>query len=129
MEKGNLSKMDIGGALRPVGWGMNTWILYCELRGCTITDMGEQLQRIGTGGGSGSEIRDLIWAALKSGARKEKQDVEFDNWDVGDWLDDISTEALTEFLTSMTESMQERIPSDNGATKKKKVPVKYPSGT
>ena len=112
--------MDIGGKSRPVWFGMNAWIDYCKLHDITITEMGDELQRIGQGGGTGAEIRDLVWAVLKCGALKEKQPFDHSPEDVGFWLDEVSSDELAGFFMSLTDSMQSKIPKENGTPAKKK---------
>ena len=115
--------MKILGEDRPINFGMNCWIEYCELRSVSVTEMGEDLQRIGDGGGSGREIRDLLWAALKDGARKAKQPFEFDNFDIGDGMDELSQDELGKFFVEMTESMQSKVKQNGGTVTKKKKAV------
>ena len=112
--------MKIGNEERPVAFGMNAYILYCELRECSITDMSEDFKRIGEGKGTGSEIRDVLWASLKDGARKAGQNFGFSNYDVGDWMDDLDQKELAKFFTNLADSMAERIPAEKDPAPKKK---------
>lgn len=112
--------MKIGGHDRPIHFGMNCWIEYCELRDISVTQMGEDLQRIGDGGGSGAEMRDLIWASLKDGARKAKEPFEVNNYDVGDWMDDIEQDELAAFFSQMAQSMENKVKQNGAATASKK---------
>lgn len=111
--------MNIGEKDRPVYFGMNAWVEYCTLRGITITQMGEELQRVSEGG-TGAEIRDLIWSALKCGALKNQQEFEYTNYDVGFWMDDIEQDELTNFFIELNKSMVSKLPSSNSKPVKKK---------
>ena len=97
----------------------NTYILCCEWRGTSFTELQEHCAVIAENGGSGAEIRDFVWAALKAGARKAKKPFEFDNFDVGDWMDDLTADELTEFFNEVSDSMESKMPSENGGGKKK----------
>lgn len=105
--------MKIGGKERPIKIGLNQSIEYCELRGISITQMNDDLARLANG--SGSEMRDYLWSALKDGARVSKTDFSHSNLDVGDWLEDVSQEELSKFIGDITGSMPK------GTGKKKEV--------
>lgn len=106
--------MKIGNKERSVKFGLNQSILYCELRGISITQMNADFSRL-VAGGNGSEIRDLIWSALKDGARFNKEEFDHDNFDVGDWMETIEEGELAKFLDELVESM----PKSKKVTKKK----------
>ena len=109
--------MNIGGEDRPVKFGMNTWIEYCELRGISITKLGEDLDVISKGGGSGSEIRDLIWSSLVSGAKSKRINFDYTNYDVGDWMDDIKQTELANFFSDIGKSVDSKITPPAGKKK------------
>jgi hypothetical protein len=50
-------------------------------------------------------FRDIIWSALKEGARQDKVPFEFDNFDVGDWLQDVEASEINDAIKSLVESM------------------------
>lgn len=93
--------MYIGGKQRPIKVGVNQGIIYCELREITINDMYKDLNIIATNQGTGSEIRDLLYSVLKDGARVEKQEFDHTNYEVGDWLETITEEAMAEFMEAL----------------------------
>lgn len=95
--------MNIGGKDRPIKIGVNQSILYCELRGISISEMNNDLTKLAYG--SGSQMRDYIWSALKDGARVAKIEFLQSNLDVGDWLEDIEQDELTNFIDELTGSM------------------------
>lgn len=97
--------MNIGGENRPVKFGINQSILFCQLRGITINMMDATIQRIVKNEVDGSEIRDLLYSALKDGARKEKKPFEFTPEDVGDWMEDVNQDELQEFFVGLSDSM------------------------
>lgn len=104
--------MNIGGKERPLKFGFNQSVFYCEQRGITITQMNKELTKISTDMGV---FRDTIWSALKEGARQAKEPFEFDAFDVGDWLEKIEAEEATRAIKDLTESM----PRTKAVNKKK----------
>lgn len=85
------SQIEIGGKVRSLKFGTNATALFCELH------------KIGLGGFATlfsaenltpAHYRDLIYCALVSGARKNKEAVDFSPEDVGDWIDDLTEAQL-----------------------------------
>jgi len=64
------------------------------------------------------DIRDLVWSALKDGARQAGEPFEFDNLTVGDWMDENPAKIIAETLTELVGSLP--TPTENGAKKKVK---------
>jgi hypothetical protein len=66
----------------------------------------------------GSIIRDLLWSALKDGARREKIDFPYDKYDVGDMMED--KKVIDAFVKVMSESYADNpIPNDESIGEKK----------
>jgi len=97
--------MKVGGKERKVKFGLNQSILYCELRKINITKMNEEYNSLSTGDFNGSEFRDLLWSALKDGARINKEAFEDDNLTVGDWLEELTSEDIVSLMGELTGSM------------------------
>ena len=95
--------MKIGGKERKIKCGMNQSILYCELSDISITQMNKEFVNLTTS--NGSEIRDLVWSALKDGARIKKEAFEYTNFDVGDWMEDLNEKDLEDFIKDMTDTL------------------------
>ena len=113
--------MKIGGKDRPIKFGVNQSIEYCELRKCSITQMNKDITNLGNGNGDLSVMRDFIWSALKEGARRKGEDFKYTTYDVGDWLEDFSETEMTEFFEELVASMPKVEEKDMG---KKKAPAK-----
>lgn len=95
------TSFNIGGKRRPFKWGTNSSIMYCEKRGETLADFQaffdvDKMKRLQM---TGSEFRDILWAGLYAGAKTDGLEIEFDDWNVGDWIDKLSQEALGEIYT------------------------------
>ncbi len=106
--------MKIKGIDYKVNFGLNQSILYCELRDIDITQMNDELSNLA--GGSGSAMRDLIWSALKDGARKAGTAFPHDNMWVGDMLQELDEGAMTSFVEDMVATLPK--PEKNPSKKK-----------
>ena len=82
----------LGGQERPLKFGTNATFLFCQKRGIKLSEFSTIFapDKLAANEIDGSEIRDLIWAGLVAGAKSQKLEVDFDEWDVGDWLDEMS---------------------------------------
>jgi hypothetical protein len=100
----------LGGKSRPVKFGTNQTILFCHLRGCTLKDYTEifKKERLNSYEVDGSEARDLMWSALKDGARFRGQEFENTPEDVADWLDEVDElEVKKMFASIVTPTVRE----------------------
>ncbi len=95
--------MKIGGKDRTIKCGLNQSFEYCELRKISISEMNADLSNIAKG--DGSQIRDLIWSALKDGARIENVEFEYTNYDIGDWLETIDDGEIEKFFKDYLKSL------------------------
>ena len=114
-----ITEIKIGGKLRPIKFGTNSTALLCEIRGITLNDMGLMFseERIKNNEITGGEIRDMIYAGLVSAARSKKIEIDFDQYQVGDWIDEIDPNELVKAFEVMGESQ----PKGSNTTAKKKV--------
>ncbi len=94
-------ELEIGGELRPFSFGINSREAFCLLRGITQKELAELFGNIEEM--SDAELRDLIYSCLKSGYRAERKEMDFDNKDVGDWIDS-DYEAVARALILIAES-------------------------
>jgi hypothetical protein len=109
--------MIIGGKDRPIKIGINQSIEYCTLRGCTITQMNNDLEGVASGGMDISVLRDFIWSALKDGARVAKQEFDVDTYTVGDWLEELDDQQMEQFFKDLVASMPKGKKSEAGKKK------------
>lgn len=105
--KGEIT-INIGGKIRPIKFGTNATAFFCEERRCTIKDFTEMLspEKLNSLEITGSEIRDLLWAGLKTGALTRGEDASFTSFDVGNWLDDedFDKNQIVKAIESMADS-------------------------
>jgi hypothetical protein len=92
--------INIGGEDRPVKFGTNQTAVYCELRKKTLAEYQEELTKLSDVG----VIRDLIYSALFAGYKAEKKDVSFDNYEVGEWIDEMTQDDLAKIFDVLGKS-------------------------
>ena len=109
--------INIGGKVRPIKFGTNQSARYCEVRGVSLAKMQEELSDISQS--SGGEIRDLIYSALWAGAKSNKLEVDFDNIDVGGWIDEMEQSELNKCFQVLVDSNDSGGGSDEESAEKK----------
>lgn len=90
-------EVNIGGKVRPLKFGMNQLALFSQ-------KINKPLDQIVFGV---TELRELVWSGLCSAARSAGEKFEHDEWDVGDWLDEIEPAELQKILDAVTASLPE----------------------
>jgi len=95
-------EISIGGKLRPTKFGTNQTAKYCDIRNVSLMESQNELKDIKSG--NGTTMRDLIYSALWAGCKTEKIDIDFDEYNVGDWMDDIEPDELVKIFTSLANS-------------------------
>ena len=85
------TSVEMGGKARVLKFGTNATALFCQLHSIGLGDFASYFspERM-----TPAHYRDLIYCALASGARKNKEALDFSPEDVGDWIDDLSEEQL-----------------------------------
>jgi len=86
--KRGISEHEIGGRLRPLKFGTNQADIFCRLRKIELAEYLELYKGLKAGKVDIAFTRDTVYSALAEGARWAKQEVDFDHYDVGDWLDE-----------------------------------------
>ena len=90
----------LGGKNRTMHFSMNFW--------CNFTDMLDielnQLAEIFTKGFNISTIRALVYCGLLANDQEQNKPIDYNEYTVGMWLEDFTTEQLQEIIQSMTES-------------------------
>lgn len=119
--QGNVPQIHIGGKKRPIKFGTNATAIYCKLHGISLNDYNEKVAKKFENGNLGlDELRDLIYSALAAASYSKGEEPDFNNWTVGDWLDEVTSEQMEKISQALVDSM----PQGNEGANGKKKPVK-----
>ena len=81
-------------------FSMNFWANFTDLLGISL----EQIGDVFAGGVSLSNIRALIYAALLANDQENGIEPDYNQYQVGAWLEDLKAEELEKIIEAMTES-------------------------
>ena len=87
--------INIGGKSRPVRFGWNATADFSDAAGLSLADLNELSDKTL----SIRKLTIMVWAGLKDGARKEKQDFEASVEDIGDWIDEADEPVLEQIIS------------------------------
>jgi len=99
-------EVSIGGKPRLAKFGTNQLAIFTQMHKVDLSEADFGMHH----------LRDLIYSALVAGAKKQKQDVDFDEWEVGEWIDEMEEAELQKVIEAFTNSM----PNQEGDDSKKK---------
>jgi len=108
------TEIEIGGKSRTVKFGTNQSAKYCEIRGLTLEESRSQFRNlfifskdgkelIGSNE-TGGEIRDLIFSGLWAGAITGSEKVDFNQYTVGEWIDEMDQSVLNQIFSTLINS-------------------------
>ncbi len=97
----------IGGKSRRVSFGQNAWYIFCKLNGINISDIGKYFADVIHNPDS---FRDIVFCGLKAADLTAGNDVEYNQYVVGDWLDEANDEVNAELLQTLIESRSQEKP-------------------
>ena len=112
----------LGGKDRTLHFSMNFWCHYTDTLNVSINDL-QNVFNANTF--SMSSIRALIYSGLIAYDKEEKNDIDYDEWDVGNWLEDLDNEKIKLVMDAMMQSkilgnqLNMGIPRTQTASKKK----------
>jgi len=92
--------LKIGGKNRTLHFSMNFWANFTDLLGISLDKLGEVFEN----GISIKSIRSLIYSGLLAYDQEEGNEIDYNEFKVGAWLEDIDAEELTNIVNAMTES-------------------------
>lgn len=120
-------KIAIAGTEYPVKFGTNQTAVFCELHNCDLKTYygifsGENFSKLELGG---KQVRDLIYSAMKDGARAAKQPFDLSPEDVGDMMDIMNTqrELYQQLFAIMSSGYEAISPNAEGAKEAPKEPT------
>mgnify|MGYP003134557016 FL=1 len=92
--------LKIGGKNRTLHFSMNFWATYTDLLGISLDEIGGVFEK----GVSLKAIIMLVYAGILTYDQENKKEIDYDNFDVGNWLEDVSADDIEKIIKAMTES-------------------------
>lgn len=92
--------LKIGGKTRTLHFSMNFWSEFTDVLKVPLDKIGNVFE----GGISLSTIRALVYCGLLANDQEEGNDIEYNLYKVGFWLEDLDASQLEKIVSSMTES-------------------------
>lgn len=90
----------LGGKNRTMHFSMNFWANFTDILGIDINQLGD----IFTNGFSLSKIRALVYSGLLAYDQEQGKEIDYNEFTVGAWLDDIDADEITNIINAMTET-------------------------
>jgi hypothetical protein len=92
--------MQLGGKVRKLHFSMNFWANFTDNLGIPLDKIGDVFQE----GISLGTIRSLIYSAILANDQEEGNEIDYNEFKVGVWLEDMAAEDLEKIVASMMES-------------------------
>ena len=92
--------LKLGGKNRTLHFSMNFWANFTESLGVSLDEIGDVFSK----GLSLTAIRKLFYSALLANDQENNNEIDYNEFTVGNWLEDITPEQLNEAVEVLTES-------------------------
>ena len=92
--------LKIGGKIRTLHFSMNFWANFTDLLGISLDGLGKVFEN----GISITAIRALVYSGLLAYDQEEGNEIDYNEYKVGFWLEDINQDELVKIVNAMTES-------------------------
>jgi hypothetical protein len=92
--------LNIGGRKRDLHFSMNFWSAFTDEMNISLDRLGEVFEN----GVSISSIRAIIYCGLLAYDQEEGNEIDYNIYKVGSWLEDVDSSELEKIVTAMTES-------------------------
>ncbi len=92
--------LKLGGKNRTLHFSMNFWANFTEAQGVTL----DQIGQIFSQGLSLSAIRDSIYSALLANDQENNNEIEYNKFTVGAWLEDLTGDQLNDIVAALLET-------------------------
>jgi hypothetical protein len=90
----------IGGKKRTLHFSMNFWSEFTEQLGVSLQDIGQAFEN----GISLKGLRALIYSAILANDQEQNNDIDYNIFTVGSWLDDLETDKINAIVETMMQS-------------------------
>jgi len=90
----------VGGKLRTLHFSMNFWSEFTDQLGISLQDIGNVFEN----GISLKGLRALIYSAILANDQEKGNEVDYNVYTVGAWLDDLDAETINDIINVMLDS-------------------------
>ena len=87
--------LKIGGKNRTLHFSMNFWATFTDMLGVSLDEIGGIFEK----GVSLKAIITIVYAGILTYDQENKKEIDYDNFDVGNWLEDITSEDIEKIIT------------------------------
>jgi len=98
--------LKIGGKMRTMHFSMNFWANFTDILGVSLEELGNVFEK----GVNISTIRSIIYSGLLANDQEQDNEITYNQFKVGVWLEDVDSEKLNDIVNVM---MQSRILGNN----------------
>lgn len=92
--------INVGGKKRTLHFSMNFWSEFTEQLGISLQDIGEVFQN----GISLKGLRALIYSAILANDQENGNEIDYNIYSVGAWLDELEAESINKIVETMLQS-------------------------
>lgn len=92
--------MKLGGKQRTLHFSMNFWAALTDDLNIRLDELGSIFEN----GVSINAIRSIIYCGLLAYDQEEGNEIDYNKFKVGSWLEDLNADGLSDIITAMTES-------------------------
>jgi hypothetical protein len=93
-------QLDLGGKIRTLHFSMNFWAAFEEASGFKISEV----DKVFGSGLSMATMRDLVYAGIIAYDQENNNEIDYNKFSVGAWMDDIDQKSLETIINTLMES-------------------------
>ena len=94
-------EVEIGGRKRTLHFSMNFWCHFTESLKINLNDLDKLFTDTSF---NMSTVRGIIYSGLVAYDKEEKNKIDYDKYDVGNWLESFDQEQLAKVMSALTQS-------------------------
>jgi|TARA_B100000482_G_C12498559_1_gene255606 hypothetical protein len=124
-ERGYYS-IDLGGKERTLHFSMNFWAELTDHLNISLQELGEAFSNKMAISG----IRGIVYCGMLAYDRENKNEIDYDVYDVGNWLEDLTQDDINNLINSMMQSkiLGNKLNAGIERDQKKNLPKKTTTG-
>lgn len=92
--------LKIGGKMRTMHFSMNFWANFTDILNVSLEELGNVFEK----GVNISTIRSIIYSGLLAHDQEQDNEITYNQFKVGVWLEDVDSEKLNDIVNVMMES-------------------------